>query len=148
MRDEPVLPARSSHEGFGSAAVCLLALALLLGLGGGLMLVASVVAAPMGPEDEVSDAVWAVPLLFSLTGVILALVGRAGLIQGALVVIGVLLVAASVMVLVESLRSTRITSALTVLAVPLLLGVLAIVLGWRDRQLRRRHRSPMTAGRT
>jgi hypothetical protein len=148
MRDEPVLPARSSHEGFGAAAVCLIALALLLGLGGGLMLVASLMAAPMGPEDEVSDAVWAVPMLLSLTGVILALVGRAGLIQGALVVIGVLLVAASVTVRVEYLRSTPITSAVTVLAVPLLLGVLAIVLGWRDRRVRGRRRSPMTAGRT
>jgi hypothetical protein len=145
MADERVSLPRGNHDGRGAAAVFLLVLSLLLGLSGGLMLIAALIVPPLGPEDEISDAVWALPLVLSVSGIVVALVGRSGLIQIALVVLGALLIAGSVTALMESVRSRPAAGADMFLGAPLLLGLVAIGLGWRDRRRRRGGRAAIPA---
>jgi hypothetical protein len=135
MTDGPERP-RGHHDGWGAAAVYLVVLALFLGVGGGLMLVAMVIAPPLGPENEMSDAVWAVPIALSVSGIVVALVGRSALLQIALAVFGALFIVGSAMAILQSARSVPARGLeMALSALPLLLGLLALGLSWRDRRL-------------
>ncbi|GAA2027786.1 hypothetical protein GCM10009740_16810 [Terrabacter terrae] len=130
------------HDGWGAAAIFLIVLALLLGVAGGLVLLAMVIAPPLGPEDEISNVVWTVPLGLSMAGIVVALVGRSALIQTTLAVFGVLLIMGSVLLAIDSAGSPPVAGPeWTLNAVPLIIGFAAIGLCRRDRRLRHRGRA-------
>ena len=130
------------HDGWGAAAIFLMVLALLLGVAGGLVLLAMVIAPPLGPEDEISNVVWTIPLGLSVVGIVVALLGRSALTQTTLAVFGVLLITGSVLLAIDSAGSPPVTGPEWALnGLPLILGFVAIGLWGRDRRLRHRARA-------
>lgn len=122
-----------THQGWGAARVYLSALALLMGVVGGVMLLAAALA--LGPEDEVSIHWWTGPLVLAAAGATSVISGRASWIQMGLVVTGACLIVAAGIFMVEDLSLEPAPTVIVFYGVPVVLGLLAIALAWRDRRI-------------
>ena len=115
----------------GPAGVLLLVMSIALVYLGGLVLLGSAMAPPLGPEDDVTTVSWAAPLVAGLAGVPVALLAAAG---------------PALLLLVRHLASGRTTADDLLLVVALGAGTLAILVASMDRWARRGAGRPDVSG--
>jgi len=133
--DHAAGPAREGRP-LEPAGVLLLVMSIALLYVGGLTLLTSAAAPPIGPEDDVTTASWAVPLVVGLVGVPVALVRRATLTRLTLFALGCATVGPSLLLLSRHLSSGRTTVDDVLLVVPLGVGTIAVLVASMKRRAR------------
>ncbi|WP_323096049.1 hypothetical protein [Intrasporangium sp. YIM S08009] len=141
MGDEAAGAARPDRA-LGPAGVLLLVLSIALVYLGGLTLLGSAMAPPIGPEDEVAASSWAVSLVVGLVSAPVALVRRTTLTRLTLLAIGSATACPCLLLLVRHVASGQTTVDDALLVVSLGVGTLAIIVASMSGRARRLRPEP------